>query len=227
MEKLIEWIALLVTIVIYMICKKIYQKKPRIWLSPILVVPILLVGMLLLFHIPYASYESGTQWLQQLLGPATVAFAIPMYKYANLLKKHRKVIILSVGFGSLLAIISTFLFAKGLGIHSEIITSLIPRSITTPIAIHVSQAIKGIPTMTAVFVIMTGMMGTVMGTWIIRLGRIRHPLAKGIMFGMGAHGTGTSKAFELGDVEGTFSSLAMIVAAGITIGWVYLFILIT
>jgi predicted murein hydrolase (TIGR00659 family) len=186
-------------------------------LSPILISPLLLIVFLQVSQTEYTIYGEGTKWLTQLLGPATVAFAVPMHKNFHLLKKYMLEIMLSLITGSSVAIVSTFLFALWLKLSPSLITSLVPRSITTPIAMDISKTIGGIPTMTAVFVIVTGLTGTVIGPLLIRVLSIKKATSKGLMLGMGAHGTGTSRAFEIGELEGTFASLAMIVAAVITI----------
>ncbi|MDR7073248.1 LrgB family protein [Fictibacillus barbaricus] len=213
----LEILSFCLTIFIFYMCKKLYARWTFVLLSPILITPFLLVVLLLVSHTPYTAYAEGTKWLTNLLGPATVAFAVPMYKHFHLLKKHIVEIILSLLTGSSVAIVSTFLFALWLQLSPSLINSLVPRSITTPIAMDISKTIGGIPTMTAVFVIVTGLTGTVIGPLLIRILSIKKSTSKGLMLGMGAHGTGTSRAFEIGELEGTFASLAMIVAAVITI----------
>ncbi len=103
------------------------------------------------------------------------------------------------------------------GLNNELVHSLVPRSVTTPIAMDISNMIGGSPTLTAVFVMTTGILGSLLAPLIIKVFRFHRPSSRGLMLGMGAHGTGTSKAFEFGELEGTFASLAMIVAALISI----------
>ena len=213
----LEILSFCLTIFIFYMCKKIYSHWTVVFLSPILITPFLLILLLWVSDTPYKTYAEGTKWLTDLLGPATVAFAVPMYKHFQLLKKHIVEIILSLITGSSVAIVSTFLFALWLQLSPSLINSLVPRSITTPIAMDISKTIGGIPTMTAVFVIVTGLTATVIGPVLIRILSIKKATSKGLMLGMGAHGTGTSRAFEFGELEGTFASLAMIVAAVITI----------
>lgn len=112
---------------------------------------------------------------------------------------------------------SSALLAKLLHLNNGLMSSIIPRSITTPIAMNVSQAIGGVPTVTAVFVIMTGLIGTIVGPFIVKWLRIDGEIARGILFGTAAHGTGTSKAFELSSLTGTISSISMILAALFTL----------
>lgn len=208
---------LVLTLLIYIGTKRIYRRFPRVYLSPLLITPLILVILLLTIHVPYTSYNQGGQWLSRLLQPATIAFAIPLYKNIQTLKKHAIEIVSSVLFGSIVAVTSSALLAKLLHLDSGLMSSIIPRSITTPIAMNVSQAIGGVPTVTAVFVIMTGLIGTIVGPFIVKWLRIDGEIARGILFGTAAHGTGTSKAFELSSLTGTISSISMILAALFTL----------
>ncbi|MED1203026.1 CidB/LrgB family autolysis modulator [Heyndrickxia acidicola] len=223
MELLLPIVSIILTVVIFVLCKKLYKRWKSLLLSPILICPIVLIILLMAFHTQYPTYNSGAKWLTKLLGPATVAFAVPMYKHFQLLKKHGVEIIVSLAVGSFTAIVSSFLIALWMKLSPNLINSLVPRSITTPIAMDISKTIGGIPTMTAVFVIITGLTGSILGPILIRLISIRSSTAKGLLLGMGAHGAGTSKAFEMGELEGTFASLAMVVAAIISIILAYTF----
>lgn len=205
------------TIIIFYSSKKFYATYQKIWLSPLLTCPLIIIMLLYVFKIDYSQYNGGAEWLSTLLGPATVAFAVPIYKNYALLKKNAVAIFTSLLVGSIVAIVSSFLFALFAGLNKEMINSLVPKSITTPIAMDISTMIGGEPTMTAVFVIVTGLTGSVVGPLVIHYMRFKQAAAKGLLLGMGAHGAGTSKAFEFGEKEGTFSSLAMIVAALVSI----------
>ncbi len=208
---------LLITIVIYAAAQFVYKQRKNLLFSPMLLTPLALITVLSLQNIPYETFNAGTHWLSDLLQPATVAFAIPLYKYFDLLKKHVHAILISVLTGSVLAIITTILLAVLCNIEAEIAASFAPRSITTPFAMAVSETIGGIPNLTANFVIVTGMLGSILGPLLIRVFKIESDIAKGVLLGMGAHAVGTSKAFELGDIEGTISCLSMILAAIITV----------
>lgn len=208
---------LLMTILVYLISKKVYAVKKKIWLSPLLVSPVFLIVLLLISKIPYHTYEIGAGKLSYLLGTSTVAFAVPIYKHSALLKKHALKLFASLASGSLFALVTSGMIAWMIQLQPNMILSLLPRSITTPIAMELSNTIGGNPSLTAVFVIITGLIGSTLGPVIIRWAKVKAPISHGMMLGMGAHGTGTSKAFELGELEGTFSSLSMIVGALITI----------
>ena len=217
MSHLIPVLSLLATIIVFAVNKKLYNKLGKSLLTPLLITPLVLIGILLLTGLPYETYNEGGQWLTKLLGPATVAFAVPIYKNLPLLKKNAAQILVSMLSGSAVAIVSSFIFAGLLGLSHVVMNSLVPRSITTPIAMDISTMIGGTPTLTAVFVIVTGVLGSILGPQMIRILSIKTPSSRGLLLGMGAHGAGTSKAFEFGEVEGTFSSLAMIVAGLISI----------
>lgn len=202
---------------VFILCKMIYKKYNKLWLSPLLTCPLIIIAFLLIFNIDYTEYNVGAQWLSKLLGPATVAFAIPIYKNFALIKKYALAISISLLTGCLAAFASSYVIASLFGLNHNIVKSLVPRSITTPIAMDISNFIGGEANMTAVFVIVTGLAGSIIGPIIIRFLAIRTSAAKGLMLGMGAHGCGTSKAFEFGELEGTFSSVAMILAALLSI----------
>ncbi|CAH0117892.1 Inner membrane protein YohK [Paenibacillus sp. CECT 9249] len=211
---------LLLTVGIYWGTDRLYQRFKRTYLSPVIIVPVLLIVGLLAFRVPFESYHAGTQVLTDLLGPATVAFAVPLYKYFQLLKKHALEMISSVLFGSFVAIVTSVLLAEWMQMDAQLIESMAPRSITTPIAMNVSQSLGGIPAITAVFVIMTGITGVVIGPPMIRLFRLRSSVSRGLLLGMGAHGIGTTRAFEFGRIEGVMASLAMIMGALFTLGMI-------
>ncbi|WP_138495589.1 CidB/LrgB family autolysis modulator [Paenibacillus pinistramenti] len=217
-------ICLLFTLAVYWVCKKVYKSKPRVYFSPLLVTPIILVVCLLLAKVSYTSYSQGGKLLSDFLQPATIAFAVPLYKYFNVLKKYMVEIVVSVLSGSVAAMISSAFLAKWMHLDASLINSLVPRSVTTPIAMNVSQVIGGIPSITAIFVIITGILGTMIGPVILKLFRIENEIARGVLLGTSAHGTGTSKAFELSSLTGTISSISMILAGLITLGIAPLFI---
>ncbi|MGZ4111425.1 MAG: LrgB family protein [Tumebacillaceae bacterium] len=205
---------LLLTVVVFWLAKKLYGRWSIMVLLPILTAPIVLVVLLESFHVSYGTYLTGSKWLTYMLQPATVAFAVPMMRHFELLKKHALEIVSSVVLGSMVAIVTSMVLAGWLHLNATLADSLAPRSVTTPIAMVISQKFGGVSTMTAVFVMVTAMCGIVIGPLVIRYLSLRSAVARGVMFGMGAHGAGTSRAFEMGAVEGTVASLSMIIAAG-------------
>jgi len=206
-------LCLLLTIGIYWGAKWCYQHMRKIYLTPLLIAPILIVTILLLCNVSYSNYQGGGKWLTDLLKPATIAFAIPLYKFFPVLKKHFSEILLSVLTGSLISVIASAFMAGFLHLNKSLIHSIIPYSITTPIAMGVSSKIGGIPTVTAIFVIITGVTGMILGPIIIRLFRFRSDVAHGVLLGTSSHGAGTSKALEISSSAGAISSVSMILAA--------------
>lgn len=207
----------LITYVLYRLSKYLYKKWSSPLTHPLLLTPILLILFISVCNISAGSYLESSKPLTHLLGPATIAFAVPIYKNLPLLKKHFSIILISVTTGSVVAVISSYLLSLLIHLQNDFIISILPRSITTPIAIVVSEEIGGLPTLTTIFVIITGILGGIIGPYAIKLLSLRSPIARGLALGMGAHGVGTAKAMEFGEQEATFSTLAMILAAWITV----------
>lgn len=209
------WLA--VTLVAYYAFKPLYRRRPRWWTSPLLTVPALLIVLGLVFHLHYASYARGTHWLLFMLEPATVAFALPIWRYRGLIRRHWASLAAGVLGGSFVAMTSAWGLATAFGLTGNVRLSLMPRSVTTPLAMLASADMGGVPQLTAVFVIVTGVAGIALGELLIKVLPLRSALARGALFGVGAHGAGTSKAYDVGAEEGTVSSLAMVLAGLLTV----------
>jgi predicted murein hydrolase (TIGR00659 family) len=207
-----------ITIAIYWVTKRFYRSSNnKALLSPLFVTPIFLVVFLLWSNIPYESYSTSAKYLTKTLQPATIALAIPLYKNFSVLKKHASQLLLSVFFGSIIAITSSAYIADLFGLNTHIIDSLIPRTVTAPMAMDISRSIGGTPAITAVFAILTGIIGSLIGPFIIRSLRIKDCIARGVLLGTSSHAAGTTKAFEFGSISGTISSVSMILTGFITI----------
>lgn len=211
----------LITYIIYRVSKKAYTKWPFPLFHPLIMAPAGLILLISMVHVSANQYLDSSRLLTHLLGPATVAFAIPIYKHYSMVKKYIGTILVSITAGSLAAIFSSFGLSELIHLNSDFVISILPRSITTPIAIEVSKEIGGLPALTTVFVILTGVIGGAFGPLVIKGLSIKAPIAKGLALGTAAHGAGTSKALEYGEQEGTFSTLAMIFAAWITLGFAF------
>lgn len=198
------------TIGFYWISKQIYRRWPRWWLMPLAVTPLLLMLVVVSFHESYRDYIQGTHWLVLLLGPATVAFAIPIYEQRGLIRKFWPVLLAGMVVGSLVSILSSWGLATLVGLDGAIRLSLLPRSVSTPFAMEVSGEIGGIPDLTAVFVVITGIAGAVLGDLILARFRVGTALARGSLFGLGAHGAGTARAHQIGATEGAVAGLVMV-----------------
>lgn len=201
---------LTITLVAYAIGFWLYQKSDRNPLCNPVVIAIALIAMLLkLTGTPYATYFEGAQFVHFLLGPATVALAVPLFRQTETLKRALPVIVLGLLFGSLVASASTVFLAWALGASPETLASLAPKSVTTPVAMGIAENIGGVPALTAVCVIATGIVGATLGTAVMNLARVRDWRARGFAMGVAAHGIGTARAFQVNDTAGAFSGLAM------------------
>ena len=186
-------------------------------LNPLLVSIVFVIGFLVLFRIDYDTYNNGAKYLSYLLTPATVCLAVPLYRQLTLLRKNLKAVVIGIVSGVLASMVSVLIFAKLFGLsHSEYVT-LLPKSITTAIGMGVSEELGGLVTITVAVIIITGVLGNVIAEAVLKVAKIEEPIAKGLALGTSAHAIGTSKAMELGPVEGAMSSLAIAVAGLLTV----------
>ncbi|RPJ96595.1 LrgB family protein [Rummeliibacillus sp. TYF005] len=214
--------SVVMTIFVYLMAKKVNKKLPGLLFSPIIITPIVMIIFLLMARLPYEEYVNATSLFNMMLNVVTVAFAIPLYRNWNVLASNWRIILFSLMIGSLVAIVAGVLtsYFLGMGLHSEI--SIIPRSITMPIAVNLSESFGGIPTLTAVFVMLTSFAGVYLGPKLIKLFSFKHPLVIGMMYGMGANVLGATKAFESGDLAGSSATLSTIVGALMTVVWAFI-----
>ncbi|NHQ88001.1 LrgB family protein [Iodobacter sp. HSC-16F04] len=208
----LAFICLVLTIGAYALAKFLYARHQRWWLAPLVLTPVLLVAFMLLTHTPYETYYSDTRWLLWLLGPATVAFAVPLYEYRTLMVKHWLALSAGVIAGCFTALLSCVLLAKLFHLSPELTRSLLPRSISTPFALAVSDTWGGSHELTALFVVITGLMGMLFGELMLVLLPLRSRLARGALFGAAAHAVGTAKAREIGNEEGVVACITMMVS---------------
>ncbi|WP_315752174.1 MULTISPECIES: LrgB family protein [unclassified Bradyrhizobium] len=200
----------LATILLYLLAKRVHRRWPRWWLMPLAVAPALLMIAALALNVSYRDYIRGTHWLVALLGPATVAFAVPIYEQRALIRRRWPLLLAGMVAGSLTAVATSWALAYVLGIDGELRLSLLPRSMSTPFAMEVSGEIGGIPDLTAVFVVLTGIIGAAVGDVVLARLPLRSTLAKGALFGVGAHGAGTARAHQIGREEGAIAGLVMV-----------------
>ena len=210
-----EWLSLLwlaITLGGYYALKPLYRRHPRWWTSPLFTVPLLLALLGLLRGMNYPVYIRDTHWLVLMLGPATAAFALPIFRHRELIRAHWPALLVGVLGGSAMAIASAWGLATWCGLDDAVRRSLLARSITTPLAMLMSADIGGVPELTALFVVITGVAGIALGELLLRYLPLRSALARGALFGVGAHGAGTAKAYDVGKEEGSVASLAMVLA---------------
>lgn len=206
-----------ITIGAYLLGIQIKKKIHLAVMNPLLVAVILVMGFLLLFRIDYQVYKVGSQYVSFLLTPATVCLAIPLYKQLKLLKENFAAVIGGIFSGVAASAFSIFVLSKLFGLSHEYYVTLLPKSITTAIGMGVSEEAGGIVVLTVVSIIITGILGNVIGELVFKIFRISNPIAKGLALGTSAHAIGTSKALELGEVEGAMGSLAIAVAGLMTV----------
>ena len=195
----------------------IYRKTKVTLCNPLLLAIIIICAIMLIFHIDYKDYESGGQFITLMLTPATVVLAVPLYDQLKLIKRYAGVILVSISVGSATALLSIFAMCRLFGLSDALTASLMPKSITTAIAIGVSEDMGGIQAVTVVAVLLSGIVGAVLGPPLFRLLRVHNRIAIGLALGTGSHAVGTSKALEMGEDQGAMSSLAIAVAGIITV----------
>jgi predicted murein hydrolase (TIGR00659 family) len=198
------------TLLAYRIAGIVYVKTGNSPLAnPVAVSVAILVLILYVSNTPYATYFHGAQFVHLLLGPATVALAIPLYQQIGKLRRNWFALLAGSLVGGTVAIGSAMLIAWALGASPLTILSIAPKSVTTPIAMGISEKIGGIPTLTAVIVMLTGIFGAGIAQYIFKWMRVTDESTCGFAFGVAAHGVGTARAFQLSEGMGAFSGLAM------------------
>ena len=179
------------------------------WSNPTVLSITILAALLLVSGTSYQAYFTGAVYVHFLLGPATVALAVPMHANWPAIKRHFVAIIVSLTAGSIVAAGSAMVIAHALGAPRALVISLGPKSVTTPIAMGIAQNLGGQPSLTAVFVMMTGMFGTVICTGVLRAARVHDWRAQGLAAGTAAHGLATAKMLMLNETAGAFGGLAI------------------
>lgn len=208
---------MVITLVCYEIGSLIKSKVKFALANPLLIAVILIVSFLAFFDLDYVVYEKGANYIRYFLTPATVSLAVPLYRRLELLKKYPAAIMLGIGAGVMTAMVSIWFMSILFGLtHTQYVT-LLPKSITTAIALGMSEKQGGIIGLTVVSVSITGILGNVACETICKLFHIQEPIARGLAIGTSAHAMGTAKAMELGEVEGAMSSLSIVVAGIMTV----------
>jgi predicted murein hydrolase (TIGR00659 family) len=202
-------LAVVSTIVVYAGAVALYQATRSFLLNPVLVSIVVLAAALALLDIPHSAYDRGGRLLAFLLGPAVVALGVPLYRQSRELLLRRRALGIAVTAGSAIGVLSGTLTALLLGAPADVARSLSPRSVTTPIAIEISAGVGGIPALTAVLVIASGVLGAVVGPAILRAAGVRSRTAVGFALGAAAHGIGTVRAAEEGAPETASAGLAI------------------
>lgn len=204
---------ILLTIVAFIFAKWLYKRVYTPLLLPLTVATIIIILFLSLFKIDFDTYMIGGEWINQLLGPAVVALAYPLYQQRERLKRLLFPLVIGTFIGSIVGIASGLLLTKWLGFSEDIIYAVAPKSVTTPVAMEITEGLGGIVSLAAVFVMVAGIGGAMMSKYIYRFFGLDTHIGRGVGMGTASHGIGTSKALESGELEGSLSSIAMILSA--------------
>ena len=196
---------------------KIQKKTGLVVCNPLLIGVLLVIGLLLALDIPYEYYDQGGSLINLFLSPATACLAVAIYSKVQLLKENWLPILVGCVVGSAVSMGSILGLCRLFGLDEAMTASLLPKSVTTPIAVSVAQAHGGIPSITVVAVILTGILGSILAPVLIRLFRVKDPVTAGLSIGACSHAVGTSKALELGETEGAMSGLAIGVCGLVTV----------
>lgn len=196
---------------------KIQKKTGLVICNPLIIAIILVSAVLLIFKIPYESYNEGGAIINMFLAPATACLAVSIYTKIELLKKNWLPIVVGASCGSLASMGSVYLMCRLFGLDEAMTASLIPKSVTTPIAVGIAGSHGGIVPITVVAVIFTGILGSILAPTLIKIFHVDDPMTAGLSIGACSHAVGTSKAVELGETEGAMSGLAIGVCGILTV----------
>lgn len=204
-----KYLLLTLTFGAFTLFKALQKRTGWVLLNPILLTMFTVILFLKLTGISYETYQEGGKLIEFWLKPAIVALGVPLYLQLEMIKKQWLPILLSQLVGCLVGLVSVILIAKGLGASPEVICSLAPKSVTTPIAMEVSEATGGIPSLSAAVVILVGLFGAVLGFKVMDFGHIKSPIAQGLSMGTASHAIGTSAAMDVSKKYGAYASLGL------------------
>ena len=204
-----KYLLLTLTFGAFALFKALQKRTGWVLLNPILLTMFTVILFLKLTGISYDTYQEGGKLIEFWLKPAIVALGVPLYLQLEMIKKQWLPILLSQLAGCLVGLVSVILIAKGMGASTEVICSLAPKSVTTPIAMEVSAATGGIPSLSAAVVILVGLFGAVLGFKVMDYGRVKSPIAQGLSMGTASHAIGTSTAMDISRKYGAYASLGL------------------
>ncbi|MCU6798057.1 LrgB family protein [Paenibacillus sp. WQ 127069] len=205
---------LALSVIAYAIALRLNQQWK--WLHPLFISSGLIIGFMLCAHIPYESYRLGGDFLVLLLGPATVALGIPIYKNARRIRSSLVAIMSGITIGSIAALLLSGVLVWSLGGTAELMVTMMPKSVTSPIALEISRKAGGIPELTAVLTVLTGLFGSMFGRSLLRLVGVRDDISIGVAMGTSSHGIGTARVIRDSELQGSISGFSMGAAAIIT-----------
>ena len=219
---MVEWtnspfFGVALSVLAFWIGVKIQKKTGLVVCNPLLIGVILVIGLLLALGIPYENYDQGGSLINLFLSPATACLAVAIYSKVQLLKENWLPILVGCTAGSITSMGSIYLMCRLFRLDEAVAASLIPKSVTTPIAVSISENLGGIQAITVVAVILTGILGSILAPVLIKLFRVKDPVAAGLAIGACSHAVGTSRALELGETEGAMSGLAIGICGILTV----------
>lgn len=197
----------------YVMCKKLKWKI----VNPLIISSILIISFLLLFKIEFKVYEKSANYITYLLTPTTICLAVPLYRQISILKKNFMAIIMALLCGCIGHLVTMVIVSMIFGMDEKLLLSILSKSVTMPIAIDISTEIGGVPALTIIGVILAGMIGATLGPVLLKFMKIKDPIAQGLAIGCASHALGTTKAVEIGGIQGAMSSLAIVVTGLLTV----------
>ncbi len=204
-----KFFLLAITFGLFCLSKLLQKKTGWVLLNPILLAIALLICFLKATDISYEKYYEAGSLVEFWLKPAVVALGVPLYLQLKMIKKQLMPIVISQLAGCIIGLVSVTVIAKALGASPEVVMSLAPKSVTTPIAMEVSNAVGGIPSLTAAVVIVVGLFGAIFGFKVLQVGHVGSPIAQGLSMGTASHAVGTSRAMEVSGKYGAYASLGL------------------
>lgn len=205
------------TLAVYFIGLAIHKKTGVALLNPLMLGVIMMIALLSVFKIDYSAYAKSASIISNLLTPATICLAVPLYEQVSLLKKHPAAIFAGIASGVLTSLLCVFVLSLLFGLDHASYVTLLPKSITTAIGIGVCQELGGYVSITAAVIIITGILGNIIAEGVLKVLHITEPIAKGVAIGTSSHAIGTSKALQIGQIEGAMSSLSIVVSGILTV----------
>ncbi|MDY4855464.1 MAG: LrgB family protein [Candidatus Ventricola sp.] len=215
-----------VTLAAYFLGLKVKEKTGLAIMNPLLIAIVLVMLLLRGLDIDYAAYNQSARLVSSLLTPATVCLAVPLYEQLQLLKRHKAAILTGVISGVLTSLVCVLVLAMLFGLDHAAYVTLLPKSITTAIGMGVSEQLGGHVSITVAVIIITGVIGNMIAESVCKAFHITEPIARGVAIGTASHAIGTTRAMELGEVEGAMSSLSIVVAGVLTVAGASVFSLL-
>ncbi len=210
---LVTLLSMAMTIGAYSLSKVVGKRYPSPFTTPVFFSTAFIIILLMTFGLTFEDYTLAKEIMTFLLGPATVALAVPLYKNRQIIKKHSGPALVGIVLGTMSTIIGAILLIKLFSLSNEILASISVKSVTVPVAVEISNIIGGDPALTAAFVVATGILGTMLGPSLMNIAKIDHPLSRGLALGTISHGQGTAQAATEGELQGAVAGVAMGLAA--------------